>query len=67
MLTFTVIDVDDSVPILQGLGNAADEALRALWCGVDSNEVEGTLGRHFEKFEKFEIAESRNPRGFCRI
>jgi hypothetical protein len=29
MLTFAVVDVDDSVPIAQSLGDAADEALGA--------------------------------------
>lgn len=58
MLTFAVVDVNDGVLILQGLGDAADEALRALGRGVDSDEVEGTLCRHFERFEEFKIAKS---------
>jgi hypothetical protein len=43
MLTLAVVDVDDSVPIAQSLGDAADEALGALGCGVDTNQVEGTF------------------------
>ena len=47
MLTFAVVDVDDSIPITQSLDEAADEALGALGCGVDANQVEGTFGsRH---------------------
>lgn len=47
MLTLAVVDVDDSVPIAQSLGEAADEALGALGCGVDANQVEGTFrSRH---------------------
>lgn len=47
ILTLAVVDVDYSVPIAQSLGEAADEALGALGCGVDANQVEGTFGsRH---------------------
>lgn len=47
MLTLAVIDVDDSVPIAQSLDEAADEALGALGCSVDANQVEGTFrSRH---------------------
>jgi hypothetical protein len=47
MLTLAVVDVDDSVPIAQSLGEAADEALGALGCGVDANQMEGTFrSRH---------------------
>jgi hypothetical protein len=51
-LTFAVIDVDNGVLVLQCLDQATDESLGALWCGIDSDEVEGTLGsRHFDKPE----------------
>lgn len=47
MLTLAVVDVDDSVPIAQSLDEAADEALGALGCGVDANQVKGTFrSRH---------------------
>lgn len=47
MLTLAVVDVDDSVPIAQSLGDAADEASGALRSGVDTNQVEGTFrSRH---------------------
>jgi hypothetical protein len=47
MLTFAVVNVDNSILIAQCLGDAADEALGALRRGVDGNQVEGTFGsRH---------------------
>lgn len=49
MLTLAVVDVDDSVPVTQSLGDAANKALGALGRSVDCDEVERTLGsRHCE-------------------
>lgn len=53
ILTLAVVDVNDSVPIAQSLDEAADEALGALGCGVDANQVEGTFrSRHSDEIRR---------------
>lgn len=65
MLTFAVVDVDDSVPIAQSLGDAADEALGALGCGVDTNQVEGTFRSRHDDGKRRIIRKTRPSWEFC--
>lgn len=65
MLTLAVVDVDDSVPIAQSLGDAADEALGALGCGVDTNQVEGTFRSRHDDGKRRIIRKTRPSWEFC--
>jgi hypothetical protein len=65
MLTLAVVDVDDSVPIAQSLGDAADEALGALGCGVDTNQVEGTFRSRHDDGKLRIIRKTRPSWEFC--
>ena len=65
MLTLAVVDVDDSVPIAQSLGDAADEAPGAFGSGVDTNQVEGAFrSRHDGEIRIGIILTKRPSRGF---
>lgn len=58
LLTLAVIDVENSVAVLQAVRKTADETLSALGRSVDSNQAEGTLGsRHGENVK----CRTKNP------
>jgi hypothetical protein len=47
---FVRSNVDDGVTVRKGLSNPSDEALGSLRSGVDSDELEGSLGsRHCDR------------------